>query len=182
MATLRRPRKLLLRVLSNGNKDEDGDGYTVNEGDCDDTEDSVNPGATEIPDNGKDDDCDPATLNNSADQVLVDLINQSPALDSHDLKDALIEASPLSSTVLNAAIERSPNMNSSHLRDVLLNESTLTDNVILAVIQRSTPMDTSDLKEVLVDESPLTADVLQAAIDRSPAMEPSDLQAVLDAQ
>ena len=37
--------------------DDDGDGYTENQGDCDDTNASINPGATEIED-GIDNDCD----------------------------------------------------------------------------------------------------------------------------
>ncbi len=41
--------------------DDDGDTYTENQGDCDDTDPLVNPGAGEVPLNNKDDDCDPAT-------------------------------------------------------------------------------------------------------------------------
>jgi hypothetical protein len=50
--------------------DSDADGYfSVATGgdDCDDTDPTVNPGATEIPANGVDDDCDPATLDSTAD-------------------------------------------------------------------------------------------------------------------
>ncbi|UKM64066.1 T9SS type A sorting domain-containing protein [Flavobacteriaceae bacterium GSB9] len=41
-------------------------GYVMDNNDCDDGDSSVNPGATEILDNGKDDDCNPTTLDSSA--------------------------------------------------------------------------------------------------------------------
>lgn len=38
--------------------DDDGDGYTVGEGDCDDADASVHPGAEETFDDGTDSNCD----------------------------------------------------------------------------------------------------------------------------
>lgn len=43
-----------------GPVDADGDGYTTEE-DCDDTDAAVHPGATEVPGDGIDNDCDPST-------------------------------------------------------------------------------------------------------------------------
>lgn len=40
------------------NEDEDGDGYSTEEGDCDDLDHTIYPGAEEIPADGIDQDCD----------------------------------------------------------------------------------------------------------------------------
>jgi len=47
--------------------DEDGDGWTVEDGDCDDTDDTINPGETEVPCDGDDNDCNPKTEDDPAD-------------------------------------------------------------------------------------------------------------------
>lgn len=50
------------------NVDNDGDGYTINQGDCDDTNPTVYPGAEEICDDGLDNDCNGFTDNQEPDK------------------------------------------------------------------------------------------------------------------
>jgi hypothetical protein len=45
-------------AAANASPDRDGDGVKFDEGDCNDADPKVHPGAAEVPDNGLDDDCD----------------------------------------------------------------------------------------------------------------------------
>lgn len=50
-----------------GERDADMDGYTDKGGDCNDNNPDINPGVAEVPYNGADDDCDPATRDDDVD-------------------------------------------------------------------------------------------------------------------
>ena len=67
---------------SSPTSDLDGDGFTEADGDCDDSEPKINPGAFDFPGDDVDDDCSgsAATMTESCDQSL--------AIDSSDPKDA----------------------------------------------------------------------------------------------
>ncbi|MGR3292682.1 MAG: putative metal-binding motif-containing protein, partial [Candidatus Scalindua sp.] len=161
--------------------DVDEDGYTVAQGDCDDNDASVNPGVTEIADNGKDDDCDPLTLDSSADQALVDSINEQPPLETWELYDILSPAYPISDDVLLAMINRDPLMDAWENADILSEQNPLSENILNAMINEDSLMASSDYADILIPNSPLPQSILDQVIAGIPTtMNSEDRQAVLD--
>ncbi|MBW7992586.1 MAG: prepilin-type N-terminal cleavage/methylation domain-containing protein [Planctomycetes bacterium] len=191
-----------------GGGDADSDGYTVAQGDCDDNDLTVNPGMTEILDNGKDDDCNPLTPDSSGDQALIDYINTTG--DSmKNARDTLVAASPLSDAVLLALINKNPPLlTSSYIRvvfeanvplsdtvwlamiavdDIMLSaaygqlfdaHSTVSDTVLLAAIDKGTIMLSTAWQNVLISKAP-TDTVLIAAIDKGTLMDGGSYELVL---
>ena len=47
--------------------DDDGDGYATSEGDCNDLDETINPGSDEVPYDGVDNDCDASTVDDDLD-------------------------------------------------------------------------------------------------------------------
>jgi hypothetical protein len=114
-----------------------------------------------------------------ADDPLVDLVDSD--MNSKELRDALLAASPCSTDALVAACQRDPPMNTSDLDNVLDANRPLANETLFAAIG-SSALDSSSLKGVLVDNSPLAPEVLDAALNRVPPLSSSDLSNVLAAQ
>ena len=61
--------------------DNDNDGFSENQGDCDDTDGSISPGQSEIPYDGEDNDCDEETLDDDLDEDGFDIDTDCEDLD-----------------------------------------------------------------------------------------------------
>jgi len=81
------------RCVDVGANDEDSDGWTIEAGDCDDTNAVVYPGAAEVPFDGLDNDCDPSTLDDDLDgdgfEVAVDCDDDDPLIGGTPAEDGV---------------------------------------------------------------------------------------------
>jgi PKD repeat protein len=79
-------------------EDQDGDEYTVAQGDCNDNDPDVNPGAIEISENGVDDNCD-GNVDEQVDDNEVDSNNEGDSDDEGDEDNGITDTTPLQTTV-----------------------------------------------------------------------------------
>jgi hypothetical protein len=151
-----------------GEVDGDLDGYKVCQGDCDDTDPAVNPGMTEIPGNGKDDDCDPTTIDSSTDQAHIDFINDLTNT-TKQVYNYLIAASPLSDAVYMAMLNRVQPLNSNDNYWILAANSPLSEGVLNTLVNKEGIMSSVNYGWILVNNSPLTSSILDQICAGSPS-------------
>ncbi len=86
--------------------DEDGDGFTENQGDCDDTDNEINPAANEICGDGIDQDCDGSDLNCSPDPLDIDDDGDGFTENQGDCDDTDNEINPAANEICGDGIDQ----------------------------------------------------------------------------
>ena len=148
-----------------GEVDADGDGYDTST-DCDDNDADVNPGATEILDNGIDDDCNPATSDISSGEVDNDNDGYDTSTDCDD-NDRLVNP---------GATEILDNGKDDDCDPLTLDSSA--DQILVDYIN-DLANTSSDVKTELWANTPLSDAVLMAMLNRNPSMDGADIEYLL---
>jgi prepilin-type N-terminal cleavage/methylation domain-containing protein len=151
--------------------DNDGDGYTGTQGDCDDANPIVHPGAGEILDNGVDDDCNSTTPDSSQD---IDSDGDGFAGNQGDCDDTNPNVNPGMAEIPNNGVDddcnsatadssgnqahidyiNDPGNTSSDVENYLSSNSPLSDAVLSAMLNRNPSMDGADIGSILTKSSP----------------------------
>jgi len=92
-------------------------------------------------------------LDNNNFNYLTSIITQQPAMSNGQLKNELINASPLSSEILLTLINS--NVSNGVLKDVLIQNAPLNNNLVLALINKTPTVSPGILKDILEMNAPL---------------------------
>jgi prepilin-type N-terminal cleavage/methylation domain-containing protein len=172
------------------NEDNDGDGYSENEGDCDDADFFVHPDMSEIPSNGKDDDCDGEgswCIDDDTYLVATDCNYNDANLDPRaaEIFDNWIDDNnkPLSDNVLNTAINLGSAIMSSNDWWWTLNyNQPLTESVLNTLANSNAIMSSNNYKTIFNQNVPLPQSIVdQICAGKPTTMTAGDRQAVIDA-
>ncbi|MGR3173361.1 MAG: MopE-related protein [Candidatus Scalindua sp.] len=187
---------------TDADEDNDGDGFSENQGDCDDTNAAIYPGATDIPGNGIDEDCDGQDATGSGDDVDAD--GYTVAQGDCDDNDASVNpgateihnngidddcnVATLDSSTDQAHVDyiNDPGNSSNDIENYLSSNSPLSDAVLSAMLNRNPPMDGNGIENILNKSTPpsesnvpVSETILLEAIEKETIMSQNSYHNVL---
>ncbi|PCH69206.1 MAG: hypothetical protein COC01_02115 [Bacteroidetes bacterium] len=112
---------------------------------------------------------------------LIALINQFPQIPAKQIKDALINASPLSTKVLVVAVKKNDPLPKKTVRNILEENAPFNDTILFAVLHRSFPLSSSTIRKLLLENDSLSDFILSEMINLSPSLNESDIRHILEA-